>query len=50
MRIVILIALAMSVPALYGCQTADPKSRVYQTMNNQPNACGPGFKRNIDAC
>lgn len=51
MRILtLLLALATGVAGLYGCTTADPNSRIYQTMNNQPNVCGPGFKRNIDAC
>jgi len=51
MRIVLLLAaLAFAMPTLAACTTADPNSRVYQTMNNQPNVCGKGFKRDIDAC
>lgn len=51
MRIVLLLgALAFAMPTLAACTTANPNSRVYQTMNNQPNVCGKGFKRDIDAC
>ncbi len=51
MRIVLLLAaLAFATPTLTACTTANPNSRVYQTMNNQPNVCGKGFKRDIDAC
>ena len=46
----VLLALSMTVPALYGCTLASPKSKVYQTMNNTPNQCGTGFKRDRDAC
>ncbi|SHE69317.1 hypothetical protein SAMN02745157_0727 [Kaistia soli DSM 19436] len=48
--LVVSLVLATSLAGLAACTTANPNSRVYQTMNNQPNACGPGFKRNIDAC
>lgn len=49
MMLIAAVTIAV-LPALAGCTTANPNSRVYQTMNNQPNVCGPGFKRNIDAC
>lgn len=51
MRIVLLLAaIAFAMPTLAACTTANPNSRIYQTMNNQPNVCGKGFKRDIDAC
>ena len=50
MRALIVLTFALAGAGLTGCHAADPNSRVYQAMNNQPNACGPGFKPNIDAC
>lgn len=51
MRVLVLIvALSTTLPALYACTTANPKSRTYQTMTNTPNTCGVAFKRNREAC
>ena len=48
--VLLLAAFAFAMPTLAACTTANPNSRIYQTMNNQPNVCGKGFKRDIDAC